>query len=285
MVGLFRGMVFCLVLATVGVAGSSQTKPSSPLEQRVAKQDARLGADKSETTGKEPSNPPNVTGVVKQENPSSHKPDENKDDENIAIQRKLANFTWRLVIVGCIQAAILALTVWAIIGQTRTTKNTERAWVMVDVAHDAAKWAGQKNEKVRMLEGSGNSGDSTAFYAVLTCRNEGKSPAWVYERRAKFEITSSPLPLKPNFDSAESVEVEPTPLGTGQALPHTDQLEWPAQARGHIQQGQMAVVYGIVKYRDIFDNRRQTTFGYRITPSNELRRLEGEHYREYNKNA
>jgi hypothetical protein len=190
-----------------------------------------------------------------------------------------------LVVVGFIQAAILAGTIYAIIHQTNVNRNTVRAWVMVEVAHDAAKWAGPKNEKVHMLEGSGSSGDSTAFYAVLTCRNEGKSPAWIYERRAKFEIVSAALPLKPKFDSAEFVEVEPTPLGTGQALTHTDNLEWLAQAREHIQQGQMAVVYGIVKYRDIFGARRQTTFGYRITPSNALRRLEGEQYGEYNKNT
>lgn len=39
------------------------------------------------------------------------------------------------------------------------------------------------------------------------------------------------------------------------------------------------VVYGIVKYRDIFDKLRETTFGYRITASRELVRLEGK--REY----
>lgn len=43
----------------------------------------------------------------------------------------------------------------------------------------------------------------------------------------------------------------------------------------------MMVVYGIVKYRDIFDKLRETTFGYRITPSRELVRLEGKG--EYNK--
>jgi len=51
---------------------------------------------------------------------------------------------------------------------------------------------------------------------------------------------------------------------------------------GRQEHGKLTVVYGVVKYRDIFDKRRETTFAYRIL-NGELRRLEG--YPEYNKNT
>jgi hypothetical protein len=35
------------------------------------------------------------------------------------------------------------------------------------------------------------------------------------------------------------------------------------------------VIYGVVKYRDIFRRLHETTFGYKITPGRELVRLEG----------
>jgi hypothetical protein len=160
--------------------------------------------------------------------------------------------------------------------------NSERAWVMADIEHDSDKWSEHpKRNGVRIVSGSGAGGDTICFYAQLVCRNEGRSPAWIDERRARFEIVDS-LPTKPSLESAQFVEVGPTPLGSG-SPPHKD--EWTAIAKGHIQTGQMAVVYGIVNYRDIFGRPRQTTFGYRITPSNELRRLEGEQYQEYNKNT
>ncbi len=121
MVGLFRGMVFCLVLAAAGVAFAAQTQPSSTPQQKVAKQETRLGAEKS---------------------------NENKDDENIAIQRKLAKFTFWLVVVGFIQAAILAATVCVIWKQISIARNIERAWVMADIEHDSQKWT---DRKVHML--------------------------------------------------------------------------------------------------------------------------------------
>ena len=170
----------------VGVSLFAQSQPSRTQEKEVAKQEARLGAENPKLPIKEATGSPNGTVIVnKQENPPSHKPDENKDDENIAIQRKLANLTLLLVVVGSIQAAILVATVVVIWKQMSVARHIERAWVMADIEHDSQKWGDRKNH---ILRGSGTNGDTTGFYAVLVCRNEGKSPAWLGERRAKFEI-------------------------------------------------------------------------------------------------
>jgi len=190
----------------------------------------------------------------------------------------LADFTFWLVVVGFIQAGILAATVWVIQRQVSTSRHIERAWVMADLEHDSQKWA---DRKVHVLQGSGTSGDSTGFYAVLICRNEGRSPAWLGERRARFEIVSG-LPPKPNLELTELIEASPTPLGTGQALPHTERLSFPITAQGHEELGRMNVIYGVVKYRDIFGKNRKTTFGYRLTPDRRFVRLE---YAEYNKHT
>ena len=183
-----------------------------------------------------------------------------------------------LVIVGIFQALVLAGTIVVIWKQISTSRNAQRAWLMVDVEHDATKWA---DGKVHILEGGGTGGDTTSFHAVLVCRNEGSSPGWIDEKRVKFEIVSS-LPHRPNLESAQSIQAGPRPIGPGQGPSHMDSWHFVAEAMGHQKQGEMTVIYGLVKYRDIFSRRRETTFGYRVL-NGELTRLEG--YPEYNKNT
>jgi hypothetical protein len=192
-----------------------------------------------------------------------------------------------MVIVGIVQGVILAGTIYVIWKQVETARNAQRAWVMVDVEHDDKKWADRKTHIIEgttyVSNGKGGitGGDNTSFYAVLVCRNEGSSPAWILEKRAKFEILSS-LPPRPDFESAQFTQAGPVPIGTGRALPHTDELPFLPAAVGHQEPTKMVVIYGVVKYRDIFGKHRQTTFAYRIV-NRELRRLEG--YPEYNKNT
>ncbi len=178
---------------------------------------------------------------------------------------------------------IAAFTILLFVGvawQIRTSKTIERAWVMAEVVPDSEKW---RDRRLHVLEGSGTSGDSTAIYAVLVCTNAGKSPAWISETRAKFEIVET-LPAVPNFESAEYIEASTIPLGMveGGAAPHTQRLPWTPTAVGHEELGKMSVIYGFVKYRDIFKKQRITTFGYRII-NGTLRRLEA--YPKYNENT
>jgi len=263
-----------LMLIAVGVTLLAQSQPSSSPKERVAEQNSGAQTEKSDARREATRPSPNVT-VVKQEGTADHQTRDTKADENIAIQRKLANLTGWLVVVGSIQALILAGTIWAIVNQTAVNRALERAWVLVDIEHDSQKWA---DRKMHVLQGSGTSGDSTAFYAVMICKNEGRSPAWLGERRATFEIIDVP-PLHPNWDKLEIVETSPVPLGTGQAQPHTERFEFRAIAQGHEQLGKMSIIYGIVKYRDIFGKERRTTFGYRLTTDRKFVRLE---YPEYN---
>lgn len=188
-------------------------------------------------------------------------------------------YTGLLVFVGAVQAVILFLTIRAINRQTTTAQNSERAWVMANLEGDTSKWA---DRKTHIVEGSGTGGDTTGIWVVLSCMNEGKSPAWIDEKRVKFEIVRVLSP-KPNLEAKDIIQVGPEPIGTGNALPHTNRIPLVPEAIGHVERGTMPVIYGLVRYRDIFDRTHTTTFGYRITPSNQLVRLEG--CPEYNKNT
>src|SRR5712692_11835127 len=109
--------------------------------------------------------------------------------------------------------------------QAAALVNSERAWVMVDVEWDTAKWA---DRKAHVVEGSGTGGDTTGIYVVLTCRNEGRSPAWIEEKRARFEIVEV-LPDTPDLSTAEFVQAGLEPVGVGR----TNQSAWQAIAKGH----------------------------------------------------
>ncbi len=49
--------------------------------------------------------------------------------------------------------------------------------------------------------------------------------------------------------------------------------------------GELAVIYGIVKYWDIYDKARTTTFGYRMLPGTDTRFTRLINYPKYNESA
>jgi hypothetical protein len=212
---------------------------------------------------------------IQQQNAQELQAQENRANQDIGIQRKLAKYTRALVYVGILQALVLSLTVCVIRLQVMTTRDIERPWIIVDIEHDSDKWA---DRKTHILQGSGMAGDTSSFYGLLVCKNEGKSPAWIDEKRAKFEIVET-LPEKPRLEAAEIVQIGPEPIGIGKVIPRA----WVPEAVGHQEIGKTSIVYGVVRYRDIFDKRHESIFGYRITPSGEFVRLENKP--EYNKNT
>jgi len=199
-----------------------------------------------------------------------------KEKEKKTEQRANTAHDWIDNVNALSTAVIAGFTILLFVGviwQVRTSRAIERAWVMADIEADAAKW---RDQKLHVIEGSGTDGDTTAIYAALTCRNAGRTPAWIEKTVAKFEIVTT-LPPIPNFEGAEYIEVGTIPLGMagGDAVPHTQKLPWVPTASGHPGIGKMPVIYGFVEYRDIFKKQRVTTFGYRITHDGELKRLVG----------
>jgi hypothetical protein len=210
--------------------------------------------------------------------PPSEKPDQTTanapaPDPNNWIEYVNA---WSTLIIAVFTAFLFG----GIVVQIRTSRAIERAWVMAEIQPDPEK---PSKERLQVFEGSGASGDSTAaMNAVLSCSNAGKTPAWIEETIAKFEMVKS-LPQTPNFKSAQSIHRSTIPLGMaeGGAVPHAQKIQWTPIAEGHQHTDEMAVIYGQVTYRDIFRKKHRTTFGYKIRPHGRLERLEG--YPEYNK--
>ena len=194
----------------------------------------------------------------------------------------LTGFTGALVFIGAVQAGILVWTIKAINRQTITAQNSERAWVMAQIDGDREKWS---DGKVHIVKGSGTSGDSTGTWIILSCHNEGKSPAWIYEKRVKFELVPRVNPA-PDFDSLPVAFNGREPIGIGQAaIPNVTKLHRLEIAEGHAKSGDMMIIYGIVKYHDIFKEIRTATFGYQITREAEGYTLERLTEAAYNDNT
>ena len=106
--------------------------------------------------------------------------------------------------------------------------------------------------------------DGTVLDGMCTCRNEGKTPAWIIEKRIHLLVgTPESLPDDPPLELTRVFQSEPEPLG---ADAQSEPRRWLAEAEGKWDDTKIAVIYGIVKYRDVFYRSerdiRTTTFGY-----------------------
>jgi hypothetical protein len=149
--------------------------------------------------------------------------------------------------------------------------NSERAWVMVDVHFTPGEGFAVEY----------TSGETYRTFATLELEysNVGKSPAWITEKRARFQIVKD-LPPQPDLDLAEFTRTEPEPLA---ATGDPSTTRWETECSGKHGPHTLTVVYGVVKYRDIFGENRETRFGYYATVDNIFKRLSG--YPEYNKHT
>jgi len=88
------------------------------------------------------------------------------------------------------------------------------------------------------------------------------------------------LPEAPDFDAMKMRLHTPKTLAAGE--PARCKLE--VTCEGNRPWGQVAVIYGIAKYRHMFSDREvQTSFGYVVSPSDLLLRLVD--HPKYNENS
>ena len=83
-------------------------------------------------------------------------------------------------------------------------KNAERAWVMIDI-----DWCIGRSEKERLQTPDG---DLTNIVIALTSRNEGRTPAWISEKRACV-VVAKDLPAHPDFSQVDVVQTDVEALG------------------------------------------------------------------------
>jgi hypothetical protein len=161
-----------------------------------------------------------------------------------------------LFVVGLLQALVLLMQWWLVRRQDQHFRNSERAWIMTELG-----W--YEEETLRVAESSGVvdnvNQDSTQANVKLTCRNDGRSPAWIENVRGRMDIATRASirdQEKHKLDSFGPME----PLGAGKEKSRILELWCP----GHARDDEFLNVYVVVEYRDIFGIKRETFLGYSI---------------------
>jgi hypothetical protein len=167
-------------------------------------------------------------------------------------------FTGLLVLVGFLQ--------WLLIRrQDKHFRISERAWILADLSW----YPGQ----LHVVEGTSQTGDVREEHTVvsvkLTCKNEGRSPAWIDEIRACVEIVTRGSALRIPERNRLSTFGPIEPLGADKEQSRLLQM----QCRGHGKESEFLSVYVIVEYRDIFGIKRETFLGYGVEGANLCRQL------------
>jgi len=157
----------------------------------------------------------------------------------------------------------------------RALINAERAWIMADV-----NW---EPRCMGLMRSESSGGRTTTNARVnVSFRNKGRTPAWITEIAIKMQVTNAGPSQQPDTKGAEML-YGPIPLVPDEEHPHVRTFE--ISADGWPDKGWATLIYGVVKYRDVFaENRpdRETWFGYRVTSERSLERMA---HPEYNKNT
>jgi hypothetical protein len=158
-------------------------------------------------------------------------------------------FTGFLVLVGFLQW-------WLIRRQDKHFRTSERAWILADLGW----YPGHGHVQTDISKSGGVNGEYTNVNAKLTCRNEGRSPAWIDEIRGYVEIITSASAI----GSPDNKKLRPLgtmePLGAGKEQSRVLQM----QCSWKVKENELLSVYVIVEYHDIFGKKRETFLGYSI---------------------
>lgn len=128
--------------------------------------------------------------------------------------------------------------------------NAERAWIMAEI---------QWRTNMHVVKHSGG----LSLDIFLLYQNDGKTPAWIMEVRILFRIIDA-RPVKPLYGTGpgDFAISGPIPVTIGEA----GKIKAWLQCEG-IQEEKTLLVYGFIKYRDIFSPDRETRFGYTVNQS------------------
>jgi len=164
--------------------------------------------------------------------------------------------------------------------QVEALESSERAWLMAE-----------GKERVNIIVGEAmvrgvSSGPTSSINFVLQYRNAGRVPCWITEKRVQFLLPDlKALPSEPFFDESAHVDDFPETAAVGEVL--TIEFHHLTCKGEHVvilnnvddQPGENTpIVYGIIKYRDVFGTDRETRFGYQISPHGRLRRIRSARY-------
>jgi hypothetical protein len=160
--------------------------------------------------------------------------------------------------------------------------NSERAWIMVDVRF------GRSHGLLHETPGAWGT-EATSAELVVTLKNSGPTPAWVYEQFACLWVTdeiiqSAQFYPSPKFPFAmrgmghKNYGIYPISRGD-------DDVTWAAtvshEGWATPENGLYVYVFGVTWYRDAFNAFRETYWGYVVTDTRALRRIPNEAYNKH----
>jgi hypothetical protein len=195
------------------------------------------------------------------------------------IQGGIETFTGLLVLVGFLQVLVLFMQWMLFRRQNKHFRVSERAWILADL--------GWYPKGLHVVTGTTQRGgltesvteDYTDVNVKLTCRNEGRSPAWIDEVYGHVERIAkgrdSRIPKWKELSALGSME----PIGAGKE--HSRVLQM--QCRERRKESEVLSVYVIVQYHDIFQIKRETFLGYIVDSDEEIYRQLG--FPERNRNT
>lgn len=174
----------------------------------------------------------------------------------------MERLTLLLVVVGFLQIVVLFLQWWLILRQDEHFRNSERAWIMAKLG-----WWHDESHGLHIILGTGSGpggqSEETRVVLKLTCKNDGRSPAWIDHVYGQIGIVSggsslrhAKVPAKAKLNDYGPMD----PLGAGQEASISLEL----YCDGHATDDKILSAYVLVEYRDIFGINRETRIGYSI---------------------
>jgi hypothetical protein len=150
----------------------------------------------------------------------------------------------------------------------QSTINAERAWVLGYLGGDATG-------SMRVINGASTTQDkysvSTSAQIMLTCKNEGRTPAWIDSIYAHMEIIANNSDVVgPGNRKGGRIFGVMGPLGADKKGMRVLDLT----CLGHRKEGEALSIYVLIQYRDIFNITRETHLGYIVFDGHNISQLD-----------
>jgi hypothetical protein len=134
----------------------------------------------------------------------------------------------------------------------------ERAWVMADL--------GFYGDRLQIFEGTGTFWggpvvETTEIQNIkLTCKNQGRSPAWIDRVHAQVDIVD---PTSVSIDPVlrRGTHGPMLPLGAGEEQSRSLEM----RCEGRRGPGEFLSIYVLIEYRDIFGKGHETHLGFSVS--------------------
>lgn len=187
-----------------------------------------------------------------------------------------------IAVITAVYALFSILTYFMIRRQAKSAEAelaAQSPWIMVNIEHTPGM-----HGRFTGASRTGNEPEThhTDFIFRFDCINHGRTPALITEKRANLIIVpKNALPKNPDLRATRVFDDRVEPLAANQkSVREKDEY---FSAPGYQSLDDWVVLYGVVKFREVFGRDRQTTFGYEVTIGDKIERLSG--YPKYNENT